>query len=219
MARLDIAGSYLITPQIHGDDRGAFLEWFRADPFAELTGHPLGLAQANCSVSRRGVIRGIHYADVPPGQAKYVTCVAGAVLDVIVDLRVGSPTFGRHAAVRLDDAERRAVYLAEGLGHGFCALSEQATVVYLCSTGYNPAAERGVHPLTDELGLPWREALAENGFHGEPVLSPKDSAAPDLARALADGTLPTWAACEARYAALTGAAATAVTTDHRSTGA
>ncbi|MFN8078508.1 MAG: dTDP-4-dehydrorhamnose 3,5-epimerase [Kineosporiaceae bacterium] len=138
---LAVAGSYLITPRVFGDDRGSFSEWFRQDALTARLGHELRLEQANWSTSRRGVIRGIHYADVPPGQAKYVTCVRGAVLDVIVDLRVGSPTFGRHDTARLDAESRRAVYLAEGMGHGFCALTDDATVLYLCSTGYNPAAE------------------------------------------------------------------------------
>ncbi|HYJ74288.1 MAG TPA: dTDP-4-dehydrorhamnose 3,5-epimerase family protein, partial [Kineosporiaceae bacterium] len=116
-----VPDAYVLTPVQHGDERGTFLEWFRSEQL-EAVGHPLGLAQANLSVSRPGVVRGIHYADVPPGQAKYVTCVRGAVLDVVVDLRVGSPAFGRWEAVRLDDRERRALYVAEGLGHAFCAL-------------------------------------------------------------------------------------------------
>ncbi len=91
---LDIEGAWVVTPQIHGDDRGAFLEWFRSDRFREATGHDLKLTQANCSVSARGTVRGIHFADVPPGQAKYVQCFAGRILDVVVDIRVGSPTFG-----------------------------------------------------------------------------------------------------------------------------
>ncbi|MFD0656387.1 dTDP-4-dehydrorhamnose 3,5-epimerase [Thermocatellispora tengchongensis] len=171
MQELGFEAAYLVTPTIHSDDRGDFLEWFRADWIEEAVGHRLGLAQANCSVSRRGVLRGIHFADVPVGQAKFVTCVSGAVLDVAVDLRVGSPTFGRWAAAELDDRTRSAVYLAEGIGHGFMALSEQATVVYLCSQPYAPAREHGVHPLDPELGIRWPEDIT-------PVLSPKDAAAP-----------------------------------------
>src|SRR5919202_5624129 len=121
---LGIPGAFEVTPVPHRDERGAFLEWFRQDELAAAVGHELELAQANCSISRRGVVRGVHCAEVPPGQAKYVTCSRGAVLDVVVDLRVGSPTFGRWEGVRLDDVDRRAVYLAEGLGHGFCALSD-----------------------------------------------------------------------------------------------
>jgi dTDP-4-dehydrorhamnose 3,5-epimerase len=185
---LAVPGAFVLTPTVHADDRGSFLEWYRREALAEAVGHPLTLAQANASTSRRGVIRGVHYADVPPGQAKYVTCVRGAVLDVVVDLRVGSPTFGEHATVRLDDDDRPAVYLAEGLGHAFCALTDDVTVVYLCSTVYTPGAEHGIDPLDPALGLPWPSDL-------EPVLSPKDAEAPTLAQALAAGALPRFAAC------------------------
>jgi dTDP-4-dehydrorhamnose 3,5-epimerase len=183
-------GSFVFSPTVFADERGSFLEWFRADLLEQYAGRPLNLAQANWSTSRRGVIRGIHYADDPPGQAKYVTCVRGAVLDVVVDLRTGSPAFGRHAAVRLDAATPRAVLLPEGLGHGFCALTDDATVLYLCSTTYNPAAEHGVHPLDPELALPWPD-------DAPPLLSPKDAAAPTLAQAVAAGALPTFADCTA----------------------
>ncbi len=182
---LAVPGVFEVTPQQHRDERGVFLEWFRGETFAKAVGHDLGLAQANCSVSRRGVVRGIHFTDVPPGQAKYVTCVAGAVLDVVVDLRVGSPAFARHDAVRLDGDERKAVYLPEGLGHGFVALTDDATVLYLCSTTYNPDADHEVNPLDPALALPWPADL-------DLVLSAKDRAAPTLAEARAAGLLPTW---------------------------
>ncbi|MFE2288447.1 dTDP-4-dehydrorhamnose 3,5-epimerase [Streptomyces sp. NPDC059443] len=184
---LDIRGAYEIVPQQHGDPRGMFMEWYRFDRLAEVVGHPLNLAQANLSVSQRGVVRGIHFADVPRGQAKYVTCVRGAVLDVVVDLRVGSPTFGRWEGVRLDDVDRRAVYLPEGLGHGFCALSDDATLSYLCSQTYNPAAEHAVHPLDPGLGIDWPAEV--------PLLSARDEAAPSLAEAVASGLLPRYEAC------------------------
>lgn len=135
---LGIEGAWEFVPQQHGDARGLFLEWYKVERMEEAVGHPLALKQGNLSVSAAGVVRGIHFADVPPGQAKYVTCVRGAVLDVIVDVRVGSPTFGRWETVRLDDQDRKAVYLSEGLGHGFCALTDDATVTYLCSEGYAP---------------------------------------------------------------------------------
>jgi dTDP-4-dehydrorhamnose 3,5-epimerase len=184
---LGIEGAWEITPVQYGDPRGLFMEWYRFDHLAEAVGHPLRLAQANLSVSAAGVVRGIHFADVPPGQAKYVTCVRGAVLDVIVDLRVGSPTFGRWEGVRLDDAERKAVYLSEGLGHGFCALTDDATISYLCSETYNPTGEHGVHPLDPTLGIEWP---AE-----QPQLSAKDEAAPTLAEAQASGLLPVYEDC------------------------
>jgi len=189
---LGIDGAWEVVPQQHADQRGRFLEWFQADRLAELTGHRFRTAQANLSVSARGVVRGIHYADVPPGQAKFVTCVRGAVLDVVVDLRRGSPRFGRWEAVQLDDTDRRAVYLAEGLGHGVCALTDDATLAYLCSTVYDPAVEHTVHPLDPELAIDWPVA--------DPVLSGRDAAAP----ALADAPLPDHRACLARYRARTG---------------
>ena len=179
---LSIEGAWEITPKLHGDPRGLFTEWYRFDHLAEAVGHPLDLRQANLSVSAAGVVRGVHFADVPPGQAKYVTCVRGAVLDVVVDLRVGSPTFGRWEGVRLDDTDRAAVYLSEGLGHGFCALTDDATLTYLCSAGYSPTGEHGVHPLDPDLGIDWPA--------GTPQLSAKDEAAPTLAEALASGLLP-----------------------------
>jgi dTDP-4-dehydrorhamnose 3,5-epimerase len=179
---LTIEGAFEVTPAQHRDARGTFLEWYRFDALAAAVGHPLDLAQANLSTSARDVVRGIHFADVPPGQAKYVTCVAGAVLDVVVDIRVGSPTFGAWEAVPLDDEHRRAVYLAEGLGHAFCALTEGATVAYLCSSTYRPGHEHGVHPLDPEIGVAWPAAV--------PVLSMKDDQAPTLAAARAAGLLP-----------------------------
>ncbi|WP_370018403.1 dTDP-4-dehydrorhamnose 3,5-epimerase family protein [Planotetraspora sp. GP83] len=189
---MSIGGAYVFTPVLHGDDRGTFLEWFKAERFTEVIGHPLGLAQANCSVSRRGVLRGVHFADVPVGQAKYVTCVAGSVIDVVVDLRVGSPTFGRWEAVELDDVTRKGVYIAEGLGHAFMATSEQATIVYLCSEPYAPGREHEVHPLDPELGIAWPSGV-------EPLLSPKDAAAPTLSEALSGGILPDYQECLAYY--------------------
>lgn len=110
---LAVSGAWEFTPTLHGDDRGVFLEAFKADLLAETIGHRFDLAQVNTSVSAAGVLRGIHFADVPPGQAKYVTCSVGSILDVIVDIRVGSPTFGKWDSVLLDDIDRKAVYLSE----------------------------------------------------------------------------------------------------------
>jgi dTDP-4-dehydrorhamnose 3,5-epimerase len=195
---LGIAGSWVFTPRVRRDARGGFVEWFRDADLQAVVGYQPDIAQGNCSVSRRGVIRGIHFADVPPGQAKYVTCVSGAVMDVVVDLRAGSPGFGTSRAVRLDDHDRRAVFLTEGLGHGFMALSDEATVVYLCSTPYAPDREHGVHPLDPELGITWPGGLAC-------LLSAKDAAAPSLAEALTAGLLPDYAACLAYQDSLRGA--------------
>jgi dTDP-4-dehydrorhamnose 3,5-epimerase len=187
---LGVEGAWVFTPQVHHDERGSFLEAFRGAEFAADLGYRLDVAQVNTSVSRRGVIRGIHYADVPPGQAKYVTCVAGTVLDVVVDLRAGSPGFRRWEAVQLDDADRRAVFLAEGLGHAFMALTDQATVLYLCSAPYAPGREHGVHPLDPVLGISWP-------LSDEPLLSDKDAKAPALEEAVRVGALPRYDECVA----------------------
>lgn len=194
---LPVADSWLITPTIHRDERGAFLEWFRGDVAADTIGRAFPVLQANHSVSARGVIRGVHFADVPPGQAKYVYCASGVVLDVVVDLRVGSPTFGRHAAIELNHETRQAVLMSEGLGHAFCALTETAEVVYLVSTTYDPAVEHTISAFDPELALPWSTAT-----DAPPQLSPRDAAAMTLSEASDAGILPRYADCLAHYAAL-----------------
>ena len=193
--QLSISGAFEFTPRQFLDDRGMFLEWFKADEFAATIGHELDLQQANCSTSRRGVVRGIHFSDVPPGQAKYVTCVRGAVLDVVVDIRVGSPTFGAYDVVRLDDVDRRAVYLSEGLGHGFMALEDDSTVMYLCSTGYAPAREHGIHPFDPDIAIDWPTDVT-------PIVSEKDEQAPSLALAKERGLLPSMADVDVYLAGL-----------------
>ena len=192
---LAVPDSYVLDLVPHGDARGRFTEWYKAELLASATGFGLTLAQANHSVSARGVLRGVHFALVPPGQAKYVYCPAGKVLDVIVDIRVGSPTFGVHDSVLLDSEQPRAVYLAEGLGHAFVSLADGSSVTYLVSTGYAPGREFGVHPLDPALDLPWPDDV-------EPQLSAKDQAAPSLVEAQEQGLLPTMEQCAARYAEL-----------------
>jgi dTDP-4-dehydrorhamnose 3,5-epimerase len=192
---MKISGSWEFTPKAFPDDRGVFVAPFQEPAFISAVGHPLRLAQTNHSTSRRGTIRGVHFADVPPGQAKYVYCPRGALLDVVVDLRVGSPTFGQHDAVRLDSSTMNAVYLAEGLGHAIIALEDDTTMAYLCSEGYNPTGERGLNPLCPELALPWPADIT-------PVLSDKDRDAPTLSSALAAGILPSYDECQAWYSKL-----------------
>jgi dTDP-4-dehydrorhamnose 3,5-epimerase len=190
---LAVPDSYVLDLVPHGDARGRFTEWYRADVLAEATGSALPLAQANHSVSARGVLRGVHFALVPPGQAKYVYCPAGRVLDVVVDVRADSPTFGVHDAVVLDSEQPRAVYLSEGLGHAFVSLADGSSVTYLVSTGYSPGREFGIHPLDPALDLPWPSDV-------EFELSAKDLAAPTLEQAREQGLLPTMEQCRARYA-------------------
>ena len=192
---LSIPHAYEMTPRQHSDDRGVFLEWYRFDRLQETVGHALDLRQANLSVSRAGVVRGIHFASVPRGQAKYVTALSGSVLDFVIDIRVGSPTFGQWDSVLLDDVERKSVYLAEGLGHAFVALTDEATVTYLVSDIFTPEREHGVDPLDADVGLVFPESL-------DLALSPKDAEAPSLAAAAASGLLPSWEECLAWYRTL-----------------
>lgn len=192
---LSLDGVWEFTPVLRPDDRGVFLESFKASVFEEAVGHAFDLRQMNISVSRIGTVRGIHFADVPPGQAKYVQCFDGAILDIVVDIRVGSPTFGQWDAVELDAESRRGLYIAEGLGHAFCALTDSVTVGYLCSEPYAPTREHGIHPLDAELALPWPDGQAS-------LISPKDATAPTLAEAVATGLLPRYEDCVAHYAAL-----------------
>jgi len=198
---LSIEGAWKITPQRHGDQRGMFLEWFKEPSFVDKFGHSFDLAQANLSVSAAGVLRGIHFADVPPSQAKYVTCPKGAVLDVVVDIRVGSPTFGQWDSVLLDDVDRRAVYLSEGLGHAFLSLEDGSTVVYLCSEPFTPAREHGINPLDPAIGIDW-PTVARDGSPLTFDFSAKDEAAPMLADAVEAGLLPSYEAAKAYRAGL-----------------
>lgn len=199
---LGIDGAWVVTPRQFRDDRGVFLESFRGDLLEPHVGHRLDVVQTNVSVSAAGVLRGVHFADIPPSQAKYVTCISGAVLDVVVDIRVGSPTFGQTAAVLLDDADRRAVYVAEGLGHAFMSLADGSAVTYLCSAPYAPGREHGVNPLDPDLGIAWPEVDGD-GRPLTPILSDKDRAAPMLNEARDMGLLPDYHAAQAFYTSLT----------------
>lgn len=189
---LAVPGAFEFTPKTFPDDRGVFVSPYQEEAFVKAVGHPLRLAQTNHSRSRRGSVRGLHFADVPPGQAKYVYCASGALLDVVVDIRTGSPTFGAWDAVRLDPVDFRAVYVPEGFGHAFVALEDDTVISYLCSTSYNPSAEHGISPVDPALGLPWP---AEPAL----LLSQKDTAAPTLAEAESSGLLPRYDDCVARY--------------------
>jgi dTDP-4-dehydrorhamnose 3,5-epimerase len=183
---LSIPGAWEITPQLHTDSRGLFFEWFTDSGFSGFAGHSFDLQQANCSVSAAGVLRGVHFAQLPPSQAKYVTCLHGSVLDVVVDIRVGSPTFGQWDSVLLNDQARRTIYISEGLGHAFLSLQESSTVMYLCSTGYSPGREHTVRATDPALGITWPDV------DGEPTLSDRDADAPTLAEVRDAGLLPTW---------------------------
>lgn len=184
---LRIPGAWEITPQLHRDPRGLFFEWLTDRGFTAFTGHHLDVRQANCSVSSAGVLRGLHFAQLPPSQAKYVTCLNGSVFDVVVDVRVGSPTFGRWDSVLLDDRERKSVYISEGLAHGFLALQHDSTVMYLCSAEYRPEREHTIRATDPALAIDWpvSDGLA-------PRMSERDAKAPTLDEIKGLGVLPTW---------------------------
>ncbi len=186
---LSIEGAWEITPRQFPDARGVFLEGFRVDHLAEAIGHEMQVRQTNVSVSSGGAFRGIHYADVPPSQAKYVSSVSGVFIDYVVDIRSGSPTFGQWDSVVLDTTDRRAVYLSEGLGHALACV-EGGTVVYLCSEVFNPERERGISPNDETLGL-----VLPHGF--EPLYSDRDKVMPTLAQAIDGGLLPSFKDCVA----------------------
>lgn len=184
---LDIPGTWEITPSIHGDSRGLLFEWLTDRGFTGFAGHSFDVRQANCSVSSAGVLRGLHFAQMPPSQAKYVTCVSGSVFDVVVDIRVGSPTYGQWDSVLLDDCDRKTIYISAGLAHGFLALQDNSTVMYLCSAEYNPQREHTICPTDPALGIEW--PLVDGAA---PKLSDRDAAAPSFEEVRAAGLLPTW---------------------------
>ncbi|WP_067531975.1 dTDP-4-dehydrorhamnose 3,5-epimerase family protein [Nocardia crassostreae] len=177
---LAVPGAWEFTPVLRGDDRGIFVETFKASTFEKTVGRPFDLLQVNTSTSAAGVLRGIHYTENPPGQAKYVSCLRGAFLDVVVDLRPGSPTYGRWDSVIIDDVDRRSVFLSEGLGHALLSLEDESTVNYLCSLEYTPEFDRDLDAFDPDLGIEW----PTTGRGGTPltfIRSAKDAAAPRLA--------------------------------------
>ncbi|MEK9523728.1 dTDP-4-dehydrorhamnose 3,5-epimerase family protein [Streptomyces sp. NPDC087908] len=181
---LKIEGAYEFTPQVFGDPRGVFLSPYQEDVFTEALGRPLyPVVQSSYSVSKRGVVRGIHFTAVPPGMGKYAYCTRGRALDFIVDTRVGSPTFGMWDSVELDPVDCRSVHIPIGVGHLFVALEDDTTISYLLSTGYEPQREHAIHPLDPELGLPFPDGL-------DLLLSERDRTAPTLAEAGELGILP-----------------------------
>jgi dTDP-4-dehydrorhamnose 3,5-epimerase len=184
---LDIPGAWEITPAVHADSRGLFFEWLTDEGFRAFAGHRLDVRQANCSVSSAGVLRGLHFAQLPPSQAKYVTCVSGSVFDVVVDIRVGSPTFGRWTSVLLDESDRRTIYISEGLAHGFLALQDDSTVMYLCSSEYNPQREHTICATDPALAIDW-PLVGGAGAR----MSDRDAAAPSLEQVRSAGLLPDW---------------------------
>lgn len=185
---LAIAGAFEFTPDVHADKRGLFVAPYQEPAFVAAVGRPFSPAQLNYSRSMRGVIRGLHFTRTPPGQSKYVYCAGGRALDVMLDARVGSPTFGKWDAVELGGGSFRAVYFPLGVAHSYVALEDDTVMAYMVSGNYVAERELAIHPLDPELVLPWPQGIT-------PILSPRDQAAPSLAEALAMGMLPRYEDC------------------------
>jgi dTDP-4-dehydrorhamnose 3,5-epimerase len=165
-----LTGPVLLAPIVHGDDRGFFLESYRGDAFSGF-GIADEFVQDNHSRSRRGIVRGMHYQ---PGQAKLVRCVRGAILDVLIDIRVGSPQFGQWESFRLDDVEHHQLYCPDGFAHGFCVLSDVADVTYKTSAYYAPELEGGFAYDDPDVAIEWPTET-------ELFVSDRDRTAPSLA--------------------------------------
>ena len=184
VVELSIAGAWLLESPVWADERGFFREWFRLPDFLS-AGADFSAHQANLSHSVKNTVRGLHYSLAPEGQAKLVTCAAGTIDDVLVDVRVGSPTFGAVEIVHLEGGAGRSVYLPAGLAHGFCVTSDTGVLVYLLSSVFNAPVELEINPFDVEVGVSWPLA-------GEPIVSAKDAAAPSLAQRRDAGELPAY---------------------------
>lgn len=186
--KLAVAGGFEFTPRPHPDQRGLFVSPLQEEPFLNAVGRPFPVAQTNHVHSARGVLRGVHFTRTPPGQEKYVYCAHGKAMDVIVDVRLGSPTFGAWDVVDMDAESFRAAYFPRGTAHAFLALEDDTVMCYMVSTAYRPERELAIAPNDPDLALPWPAGI-------EPVLSQRDRTAPGLREAADRGLLPRYAEC------------------------
>ena len=185
---LKIDGSWIIELKKFEDGRGFFYESFRDDIAKEYIGRQFKIKQSNTSVSKKGSIRGIHYALVPPSQAKYVQCQQGSIVDYVIDIRVGSPTFSQFVEVELSATNPQAIFIEEGLAHAFVALENETIVTYFVSENYNPEREKGINPFDSDLNIKWPDINLE--------LSDKDKLAISLKEAQVQNLLPMFDDCK-----------------------
>jgi dTDP-4-dehydrorhamnose 3,5-epimerase len=185
---LSINGSWKIDFQRFDDNRGYFYESFKDEDFKSQIGRNFVIKQTNTSSSSKGSVRGIHYALVPPSQAKLVQCQRGSIKDYVIDIRVGSPTFGKFEEIELNENSASAVFIEEGLAHAFVALENQTVVTYYVTEKYNPDREKGINPFDKTLNVKWPEI--------ELVLSEKDKQAITLEEAKNQGLLPSFDECK-----------------------
>jgi dTDP-4-dehydrorhamnose 3,5-epimerase len=176
---MKIKGAWVHTPKVWPDERGIFHEVFKLSQIEQQLGRTFTVKQVNQSTSAKGVIRGIHFTDSPEGQAKYVSCPKGSLWDVVVDLRPESPTYGQWDAALLTSENRLSVFISEGLGHGFLSLEDGTVANYLCSSEFNPEADKTFSPLSENLAISFKQIGSEHGIN-QFVLSPKDSEAPSF---------------------------------------
>ena len=186
---LKISGSWKIEFQKFEDNRGFFYESFKAEEFPKLIGRNFDIKQTNTSSSSKGSVRVIHYALVPPSQAKRVQCQRGSIKDYVIDIRIGSPTFGQCEEITLDEKSTSAVFIEEGLAHAFVALENNTIVTYYVSEKYNPEREKGINPFDKTLNVKWPEI--------ELILSEKDQEAISLEESKNKGLLPSFDDCKA----------------------
>jgi dTDP-4-dehydrorhamnose 3,5-epimerase len=169
--KLAIPGVIKVEPKIFGDERGFFLEAFKASEF-KAAGLDIKIVQSNHSRSVKNVLRGLHYQDAPHQQGKLIRCVSGKIFDVAVDIRKSSPTFGQWVGEYLCDDTKNLLYIPEGCAHGFCVVSESAEIIYYCTDEYAPECDRGIRWNDPTIGIKWPIT--------DPILSSKDAVAPFL---------------------------------------
>ena len=172
--RTNIEDVIVIEPKVHGDDRGYFVETFRQDKLQEFLGYKINFIQDNESKSSRGVLRGLHYQLHPAGQTKLVRVIQGRVLDIAVDIRKNSPTFGKHVSVELNADNKKQILIPRGFAHGFVVLEDDTVFAYKVDNYYSPENDRGIAFDDEDLGIDWK--VHDNGLN----LSPKDRVQPKL---------------------------------------
>jgi dTDP-4-dehydrorhamnose 3,5-epimerase len=185
---LNIDGSWIIELKKFEDSRGFFYESFREEIAKKYFGREFLIKQSNTSVSKKGSVRGIHYALVPPSQAKYVQCQKGSIIDYVIDIRVGSPTFSQFVEVELSATNPQAIFIEEGLAHAFVALEDETVVTYFVSENYNTEREKGINPFDSDLNIKWPDINLE--------LSEKDKIAISLKEAQVQNLLPMFDDCK-----------------------
>lgn len=178
--RTEIDDIVIIEPQVHGDDRGYFVETFRADKLEEFLGYKINFCQDNESKSSRGVLRGLHYQLAPAAQTKLVRVIQGSVLDVAVDIRKGSPTFGKHVAVELTSENKRQLLVPRGFAHGFVVLEDDTVFAYKVDNYYSPENDRGIAFNDEALKIDWKVPHEELNLSAKDKLQPKLNGTDDI---------------------------------------